>query len=178
MGVTTISISVSDLFNNENNLKIIGAPIELNFRLDTIIKRIKTDFKINVRLSLNMLSHYENSGKTPKDFFEAAKRLNVDQILFREMWADDSKNKINQWIKSNKVSLNYMNSITSYIQTNGNKLYTLPYGQTVWSLNGISVVIDNDCMSTKKTDENLKYLIIRENLKLYSKWNDKGSLIF
>ena len=41
----------------------------------------------------------------------------------------------------------------------------------------MSVVIDNDCIS-KENNESLKYVILRENGKLYCRWDDKGSLIF
>jgi len=41
----------------------------------------------------------------------------------------------------------------------------------------MSTVVDDDCMS-KETTKALKYVILRENGKLYSQWDDKGSLIF
>jgi len=41
----------------------------------------------------------------------------------------------------------------------------------------MSVVVDDDCMSTADK-EDIKYLILRENCKLYTKWDDGGSLLF
>jgi len=41
----------------------------------------------------------------------------------------------------------------------------------------MTVVVDNDCMN-KDNIENLKYVILRENGKLYCQWDDEGSLIF
>lgn len=73
-----------------------------------------------------------------------------------------------------------MSNIKDYIMDNGKALYILPFGATVYSIgNKISTVVDSDCMDTKKgADDVLKYLILRENAKLYSKWDDEGSLIF
>ena len=41
----------------------------------------------------------------------------------------------------------------------------------------MSTVIDDDCMSQVPKDE-YKYLILRPNCKLYSRWDDPASLIF
>ena len=41
----------------------------------------------------------------------------------------------------------------------------------------MSTVIDDDCMS-KDNNEALKYIVLRENGKLYCRWGDEGSLIF
>ena len=44
---------------------------------------------------------------------------------------------------------------------------------------GISTVLDDDCMSKNNTNDGvIRYLILREDGKLYSQWDDKGSLIF
>ena len=48
-------------------------------------------------------------------------------------------------------------------------------------MNGISTVVDDNCMddATKREEsDSYKYLILRPNCKLYSHWDDKGSLIF
>jgi hypothetical protein len=58
-----------------------------------------------------------------------------------------------------------------------NKLETLPFGASKYSRYGIGLVVDEDCMATEAKDV-YKYLILREDGHLYSRWNDKGSLIF
>ena len=65
----------------------------------------------------------------------------------------------------------------NYVKTNGRKLDVLEFGQIRYDVNGISVVIDDDCMSTVPKEE-LKYLVLRPNCKLYSKWDSKASLLF
>jgi len=46
-----------------------------------------------------------------------------------------------------------------------------------YSVDGMSTVLDEDCMNTEAKEE-LKYVILRPNCKLYSKWDDTASLIF
>ena len=67
--------------------------------------------------------------------------------------------------------------ITEYVKSNGRALEVLPFGSIKYSVNGMGVVIDTDCMSTEAKDT-IRYLILRPNAKLYSKWDDKGSLVF
>ncbi|GAG40875.1 unnamed protein product, partial [marine sediment metagenome] len=64
-----------------------------------------------------------------------------------------------------------------YRISKGTPLYRLPYGPLVYSVMGMSVVLDDDCMS-KENEDSLKYVILREDGKLYCRWDDKGSLIF
>ena len=65
----------------------------------------------------------------------------------------------------------------------GKPLGRLPYGATKYSLMGLSVVIDDDCMAKKKDvtvdgGDAVKYLILQPDCKLYSQWDDPASLIF
>ena len=51
------------------------------------------------------------------------------------------------------------------------------FGPFVYSIRGMSVVLDDNCMA-KEESTILKYIILRENGKIYSQWDDEGSLIF
>ena len=42
----------------------------------------------------------------------------------------------------------------------------------------MSTVVDEDCMAKSEEKKALKYLILRPNCKLYTQWDDKGSLLF
>ena len=86
-------------------------------------------------------------------------------------------NEQSNWIREHQYDSKMLESIREYIETNGRFLETLEYGQKRYSVNELSTVLDDDCMSTI-AKESLKYLILRPNCKLYSKWDDKGSLIF
>lgn len=187
IGVKTISLSISDIFDNENNFKLEGISEKLKFNLNNLCKKI-INHGFNLRLSLNMLNHYKN--KTIENILDKCKKLGANQLTFREMYyfknASLVKEKeINNWIMKNKLpSKRFLsrklsiNKIMKFIKRNGNSLYRLPFGAMLYSYNGISIVVDDDCMNKKEYKDKLKYLILREDCKLYSRWDDDGSLVY
>lgn len=54
----------------------------------------------------------------------------------------------------------------------------LEYGAMKYSVMNMSTVLDEDCMAKADGRDECKYLILRPNRKLYSKWDDPASLIF
>ena len=177
IGVSTISLSISDIFSDESNLSIMGVHPKLQFKLDEICKKIK-DKGFNLRLSLNMTSVY-NHIKTPRHFFVRFNELGANQVTFREMYYSNNNTKEDLWIKEHLVNPILMSDIKSYIKIKGKSQYVLPFGAIVYSIHKMSTVVDDDCMDDKgEVDNILKYLILRENGKLYTSWNDEGSLIF
>lgn len=81
------------------------------------------------------------------------------------------------WVKQNACKEETLEKIRKYVHEQGKPLYKLPFGAMAYSLMKMSVVMDENCMS-KDDAEKLKYVILRENGKLYSQWDDEGSLIF
>ena len=73
---------------------------------------------------------------------------------------------------------NWWNFLKIYITRHGRALNKLPFGATKYSIEGISTVIDKDCMAKSGDRENFKYLILRRDNRLYSEWDDPASLIF
>lgn len=175
VGVTTISLSVSS-FNDARNSMIIGCKI---FDLKGLCARIKK-YRFNLRLSINMTSAFSISGSTSaKSVINTCYRLGADQITFRRMYIpDDTVTEEADWMKKN-----YVREDSSYVMglkdlLNKSKiLEKLEFGLTKYAIDGMGIVYDNDCMS-KEASDTYKYLILRENCKLYSKWDDKASLIF
>jgi hypothetical protein len=187
LGVNTISLSVSDIFEDANNLKIIGVTNKkLEFYMNELIPFLKND-GFNIRLSINMLKKYDSF--FPEEIIRRCKFLGADQITFRKMYSDNDISEQSKWVYENKCSDRILEEIKVYIQGKvfekvggflpgfGKFLYKLPFGASVYSIDGMSTVIDDDCMS-KENNESLKYCILRENGKLYAQWDDEGSLIF
>lgn len=192
LGVNTISLSVSDIYD-DFNMEIISAPPSLRFNLKELCDIIKKE-GFNLRLSLNMTKYYDDA--TPQDLINRCKYLGADQVTFRRLYSADDNSEQSQWVKENACG-KILDEIKVYIHgtpmeiTNvggfqlpkpghpayGTLLYKLPFGASVYSINGMSTVIDDDCMS-KENDAALKYVILRENGKLYARWDDEGSLIF
>jgi hypothetical protein len=108
--------------------------------------------------------------------FEIAKFNYVDQLTFRKIYTD-GENEKTEWIRNHEYPKEKFNEIINYIRENGTPIARLPYGFIQYSVHGISTVIDDNCMSKDNINE-MKYAILRPNGKLYSRWDDTGSLIF
>jgi len=181
LGVNTIALSVSDL--GKENWDIIGAPEKLRVDLNHLCKFIK-DQGFNLRLSLNLTNKFDN--KTPQEIFKQCKQLGAEQITFRTLWSAGDKSPQSKWVEENsllyyrvKEYLKYGElAIRDFIIEKGIKLYKLPFGAYVYSIDGMSIVLDDDCMAKEGEDDSLKYVILQENGKLYCRWDDEGSLIF
>lgn len=174
VGVNTISLSISSL-NKVENAENNGTSEKLMVDLVQLCEDIK-EYDFNLRLSLNMTDYY--NVKSAHSIFTYCKNiLQADQITFRVLYSDRDGSSQSEWVEENRASDSKIEEIKQYILTKGRKLEVSPYGFVKYSVDEMSTVLDDDCMS-KKADETLRYIILRENCKLYSKWDDKGSLIF
>ncbi|PKK95784.1 MAG: radical SAM protein [Tenericutes bacterium HGW-Tenericutes-4] len=172
VGITTIALSISS-FKNEENIEIIGMREKLN--LEELCKNIK-DQGFNLRLSVNLSKVFDTY--TPEQFMKECENLKVDQLTLRVLYESGESNlPQNKWIQENKIRDSFLEEFKAYIKTYGRPLELMEFGQMRYSLKNISLVIDDDCMSLQVKDT-LKYLILREDCKLYTKWDDKGSLLF
>jgi len=180
VGVSTISISLSSLDDKQNS-EYNGTPIGNEVDIEALCQMIKK-YDFNLRLSLNLTNYY-NYIKSFEDieslFDQLYSRFGADQVTFRVLYTSKKLTKQDEWINQNNCDDEVIKRIIKYVKIKGNKLETLSYGAIKYSVKDVSVVIDNDCMAedTEKIDV-YKYLILRENCKLYSKWDDKASLIF
>lgn len=172
VGVSTISLSLSS-FDSILNADICGMkkPVDI-YELCSLIK----EYDFNLRLSLNI------SGVTPRSLdtiFDKCIEVGADQVTFRKLYTSGEDTPQDKWI-ANNLFVGYdgwFDDINSYIAATGKLLNILEYGQKQYSVCGMSVVVDDDCMS-QQAKESMKYLILRPDCKLYSKWDDKSSLIF
>ena len=182
--IKIISLSVFDVFSSINNLEYLR-PNNVNSFVDiTETCKVIKKYNFTLRVSINMTNLYEKSEITPEQIFQRARDLGVNQITFRVLYyVDNPKNpeeeKINNWILENKCSDEYMNQITDYIKTNGTPLEKLSFGAIRYSVDGLSCVIDDNCMgSGGDLKEDVKYFILRPDCKLYTRWSDSASLLF
>jgi len=210
VGVDTISLSLADVFDSENNARIQGISPENYFDIRELCETIcRSD--INLRLSLNMSDVY--NGVPPEKIFETARLLGANQITFRKLYIDSAyadsvqakwivdhpyvrktprffTDREREIINGPRVTRAFvditeewihdgMRDIDHYIARNGTPLEVLPFGETRYSVHGMSTVADLDCMSKEvKPDGSIKYLILREDCHLYTRWDDPGSRLF
>ena len=174
VGVCTISISLASL-DSEVNAAIIhmAKPVDIKF-LCSEIKR----YDFNLRLSINLTKEIEqNWSDIEKLLAYCRETLGADQITFRVLYSSGLDTPQDRWIAENAASADYVGDIKSYITNNGTVLGRLAFGAVKYGILGMSTVIDDDCMSQTAKEE-YKYLILRPNCKLYSRWDDPASLIF
>ena len=177
IGINTISLSLSSIFSSDVNARYNRTKKSLKVDIDKVCSEIKR-YDFNLRLSLNMSDVYNSVN--PIDIFNRAKELGADQITFRKLYMSGvaEENEQNKWIEEHKYLDHKWAELRDYILKNGTALEILPFGATKYSIHDFAVVVDDDCMSTEIKGDTFKYLVLRENCKLYSKWEDKNSLIF
>lgn len=177
LGITTISLSISNIFDNERNLDIIGCKDNLRFNMGEIISLIKK-YDFNLRLSLNLVNDYDKY--TVEEVLNKCKEMGADQITFRKLYKSETNGGIDKWIEDN-ASSKFYDEIAEYVVKNGRYLGKLPFGASIYDIDEMSVVVDDNCMSELNENydpETFKYLILRENGRLYSRWETKASLLF
>lgn len=177
VGVNLISLSVSSL-NDQMNRAIISAKRSLMPDLDWLCREIKR-YDFSLRLSLNLTSEFNQYDILPQNLFEKCKALGADQVTLRVLYSSGTDTPQDNWITQNAMSQCGANKLLDYVRENGRVLGVLPHGAIKYSLKGMCVVIDADCMDkADKTGEDYKYLILQPDCKLYSSWDDPASLIF
>jgi hypothetical protein len=176
VGVSTISLSLSDIFSSDRNMDYNQTPERLRVEIDALCSEIKR-YDFGLRLSMNMTDGYATL--PAEDVFQRAKALGANQITFRLLYSTEGEDPhgINAWIQQHRCPEGKIAEIREFILRHGRPLERLPFGAMRYSVMGMSVVLDDDCMSTKDA-ESLKYLILQPNCKLYTKWDDEGSLLF
>jgi len=174
VGVSTISVSMSS-FDNLKNQSINGTPEKLMVDIKHLCSEIKR-YDFCVRVSINLTEEFDKF--RPDEFFAYCKeQLRADQVTLRVLYADHDGSAQSEWVKKHAAKSDTVQALQEYIEKYGRALERLEYGRMKMSVCSMSTVLDDDCMSTAAKDE-LKYVILRPNCKLYSKWDDEASLIF
>jgi hypothetical protein len=174
VGVSTISLSLFSLNDEENHLCRGRSPKE---RIDVPVFEFCQAVKLydfNLRLSINLTKYFD--GYPLDRLFDHCKQYGADQVTLRKLYDADDGSPQSRWVKENSIAGRAYSELCSYVSA-APLLRQLEYGQKARQINGMSVVLDDDCMA-KGDATDFKYLIIRPNGKLYSSWNDPASLIF
>lgn len=136
IGVKVISLSIFDIFDNLNNLSIIGVKEKLKFDIVNVCKKIK-NIGLILRISLNLINVYDKHSVI--DIFNKIDEIQPNQLTFRSLWFTDDDNPINKWIKSNNCSYGFLDKIKSFLSLNGRKVR-----ESVYIYNGISIYLNDD----------------------------------
>lgn len=181
LGINTFSISVSSFTDLINNSIITNNPFLDSQNHPTNLKKLCSWIKnagCLLRLSLNMSDAFYGYDCYPPEviFKKCKEEFGANQVTIRQLYTSDKECPQNDWIRDNcdhKKEEEYFN----YIKVNGTPLERLPYGNVKYSVDGVGTVADDDCMSKKNLDE-IRYLILRPDCHLYTRWDDPASIIF
>lgn len=176
-GVTTLALSISSL-DPVRNAEIIHMPPKLNTNFENLIFDAH-NYNMNVRACLNMTDEFNKY--QPEQIFKWAYGLGIEQLTFRLIYQQEGNGFHGMeewaWISQHRMTYENFDKYKVYVEKYGTPIARLPFGYIKYSLRGISTVVDTNCMAKDEID-NFKYAILRPNGKLYSRWDDKGSLIF
>ena len=174
-GVNTFSISVSS-FDDEENNRIIGNNDSHNqINLINLCNEIKNAGCL-LRMSLNLNKAFYHIQDTAGLLRNCKQVYGADQVTLRKLYKSGKNCEQDKWIKNN-CDIYKDDDYFQYIRVNGTPLEVLPYGMTKYSLEGVGTVADSDCMAKKNVDE-IRYLILRPDCHLYTRWDDPASIIF
>lgn len=179
MKIATIALSLSSIWSDDENAEYNNTPEKLKVDIGALCTHIK-ELDFNLRLCLNLTDVFNK--RSPEEIFNRAAELSANQLTFRILYktktpGTDLAREINHWIENHSCETETIDTIKEYIITHGRKLEQLPFGAIRYSLQNISTVVDEDCMNVKAKAV-LKYLILQPDCKLYTKWDDQGSLLF
>jgi len=220
IGVTTIALSIADIFDRQRNFDLQVVPEKLRFNIVDLCDKIR-EKGFTLRLCLNLTDVYKDC--PPENLFAAAHQMGAEQLVLRQMFAETGgTTEKDNWIREHAlpveplITVNYMTGekrpvswvfqhaselignpcsivhgerrgdkgltvwdINGYIRERGKALDILPYGATRYSVHGMSTVLDDSCMAQNNgTKQTLRYLVLREDGRLYSRWDDISSLLF
>lgn len=174
-GVNTFSISVSS-FDDEENNRIIGNDDPNNqINLVKLCENIK-DAGCLLRMSLNLNKAFYHIQDTAGLLRNCKQVYEADQVTLRKLYKSGKNCEQDKWIESH-CNVYKDDDYFQYIKMNGTLLETLPYGMAKYSLEGVGTVADSDCMAKNNNDE-IRYLILRPDCHLYTRWDDPASIIF
>lgn len=177
VGVNTIAISVNGM-SDEQNCRIIGhlgEDGEPEFKLDDFCKLLK-DYGYNIRVCINLTDAFNgHSGNEICSW--AVGGLGADQITFRKLYSSSRDTPQGKWIENHSIAIETRSNIEEYL-SHRTVLGKTPYGATIYEGWNCSIVYDTDCMGKNPLTDTHKYLILRQNCRLYAQWDTPASLVF
>lgn len=173
VGVNTMAISLNALAD-EMNSRIIGNTVDVAKLCDML-----KDYGFNIRICCNLTSMFDLDDNSIANWFKFFKeQLYADQVTFRQMYASGDCTEQREWIEKHLFDEGKKQELANFLKSHVPAGETV-YGSTIYYINGMSVIFDDDCMGKSPTKENtVKYLILRPNCKLYSLWDSQASLLF
>jgi hypothetical protein len=174
IGVTRINLSTSALDNDVNqayNGTRDKAKVDI-LAMANLIRKLG----LGLRMSLNWTDFYND--KTPEWILDyVANTLHADQLTVRRLFRSDGQTPQDEWIRKHAGSEDGLARFFAFIQTHGTRQEVLPFGAYRYSIRGLNVAVDRDCMNLAGDNRNHpRYLILYPPpLGLHTRWRDPTS---
>lgn len=180
VGLTMFALSMFSL-NREENTEIVNPPESLAMWFDNHDVACWVHKEgIPLRICLNLTKYFDKFADNPGNLFRTIKDAwHADQLTLRCLYAGNDDRPENVWVRENAADPATVKALKQYIRINGTPIGRLPYGAVKYAVEGLSVVLDDDSMGKEsEMPDSYKYLILRPDCRLYSSWDEPGSLVF
>ena len=172
VNVNTIAISLNSVCEEMNNRLLVNY---------VNVKKLCQDLKnygFNIRICCNLSKLFDLDCNPWENIFKYFKdELYADQVTLRTLYASEKETAQSTWIAENFFDTEQQLRLASYMKCQPTIGRTM-YGAVKYSIMGMSVICDTDCMGKNAMNNTLKYLILRPNCHLYSQWDSPASLVF
>lgn len=169
IGVTTIDLNVA-AFDDTLNQELAGMINEdAKVELVPLTHMIK-DLTFNLHLHVYLSKYFERYREDPTQFFKDCEGKYCAQYL-----SIHNTPAPNDWLKSKAGSSTMQENVENYIKSRGTFLAEFPSYADVYALNNLIILMDPP---NEKNATMLDGLILQTDGHLYSKWDEKTSLVF
>lgn len=164
----------------ERGLDIIAISID-KFKdiqkFNKIFKYIKS-FNMTIRLTVNLVP--DTYIYPMSSYIQECQTFGVDQISFRQITVPNHKIMSNEksintknWIEKNinQSQVNdFIKNFNFILNQRGEKIRDLPYGVSIYNIDGISITYFDYCIQDKSSDGDVRSLIFHEDGHLSTTW--------
>jgi molybdenum cofactor biosynthesis enzyme MoaA len=172
MGLTTICISAVH-YEQERNQEIYSEDYP---DLTKVVEGLK-DIGYSVRLSTMMLRGYIDSWSKVGCLADFCADVGIDQLTIRPIAAPENNvNDTTQWIMDHTLNDYAVESIKMNLAVNASPVLHLAHGATVYDWNGQNICL-TDCLTTNKTDDNMRQIIFFPDGHIGYDWKYKGAIL-
>lgn len=140
--------------------------------------------KMVVRITVVLTDRFDGYGLGW--FLDECVNNSIKQLTFRKVTAPEvviatgESHKVREWIKNNnqtRVGDFMMDNISKNIPKD-KFVRKLPFGMSVYDLQGIGVTVINYCIQESSNGDDLRSLIYHQDGHMYTSWDKPGSILF
>lgn len=174
-GLTTVSLSITH-YADERNREIYCPKKEYPPLQETISLLHKIGY--SVRLACVMAKGYIDSASELENLIDFARKEGVEQVSVRPVNSPKKSEdkEASAWVREHRVGETALKSIAHYLDDEGVRVMTTPYGAQVYDVDGQNVCFTNS-LTCSPDAENVRQLIFFPDGHLRYDWQYMGAII-